>query len=470
MIVNFRSKKRKIRERNSRGIASIFVLVFGIAASMIFGSLILMVGNEYQSGRRRSGVETALTVAEAGVQYYRWHLSHAPDDFQDGIGSPGPYVHEFKDPQGDVVGYYSLEIIPPERGYTNVTIVSTGWTTQYPEIKRTVRAQYGLPSLARYSFLHNANVWFGQGLTVHGRALSNGGIRQDGINDSIIMSAKETYTCGSETGCSPSRTKNGVWGEGGPSTLWEFPVLPEDFDAISVDFVTMKAAAQEDGSYFGVTSSPGYRIVFLNNGTANVYRVTSTNYYRGYDSDTGCTNLYQRITNQTSLGNYNLKTHPVFFFEDQLWVEGVVNGQATVVAARFPINTYNEDIWINNNVTYLAKDGKNHLGIIAQDDIYFGKDVPNDFKIHAVLLAQQGKIIRHHYNYCTGYSNAVRDHLEIYGSVISNQKSYWNWGNEPSSGFEVRDVYFDSSSALNPPPFFPASGDYEFISWEENVE
>jgi hypothetical protein len=452
---------------HSSGVASIFVLVLGITATFLIGGL---VGNEYTAGRRRAGMETTLTIAEAGVQYYRWHLAHNPTDFQDGTGQPGPYVHEFKDPQGAVVGQYSLEVIPPERGYTNVTIVSTGSTVAYPEIKRTVRAQYGLPSLARYSFLHNANVWFGQGLTVHGRALSNGGIRQDGVNDSLIMSAKENYTCGSETGCSPSQTKDGVWGGGGPDALWEFPVLPEDFDAISVDFVTMRNAAQQDNSYFGVTSSPGYRIIFQADGTARVYRVTSTGYYRGYDSDTGCSNLYQRISNQSFIGTYSLSTHPVFFFEDQVWVEGVVNGKATVVAARFPINSYNEDIWINNNLTYLAKDGKNHLGVIAQRNIYFVKDLPNDFEINAALLAQQGKIIRHHYAYCTYYSNAVRDHLEIYGSVISNQKSYWNWGSGPSSGFDTRDVYFDSTAALSPPPFFPASGDYEFISWEENVE
>lgn len=462
--------KLQTANRMQVGIASIFVMVLGVSASMIIGGLVLMVANEYMAGSRRVGLETSLTIAEAGVQYYRWHLSHAPEDYQDGTGEEGPYVHEFKDPQGAIEGYYSLEIIPPERGYNDVTIVSTGWSTLYPDIKRTVRARYGLPSLSRYSFMHNASVWFGQGLTVHGRAISNGGIRQDGVNDSIIMSAKETYTCGSETGCSPSQEKPGVWGNGGPDTLWEYPVLPEDFDAISVDFVDMRDAAQDDGSYFGPTSSPGYQIIFDADGSADIYRVTGTQYYRAYDSDYGCTNLNERIRYRSYIGNFDLETHPVFFFEDQVWVEGVVNGKATVVAARFPTDTNNEDIWINDSITYLAKDGNHHLGLIAQRNIYFVKDIPNNFEINAVMLAQQGKIIRHHYNYCQGYSNAVRDHLEIYGSVISNKKSYWNWGTNLSSGFESRDVYFDVDSVLSPPPFFPTSGDYEFISWEENVE
>jgi hypothetical protein len=284
-----------------------------------------------------------------------------------------------------------------------------------------------------------------------------------------MQSAKETYTCGTETGCSPSRSRAGIWGAGGPTSLWDFPVPSVDFNAISVDFGVMKAQAQSIGVYFGPSSRSGYRVIFQSNGTVNVYEVTSTNYYRGYDADGSCTNLYQRIVTQTLKGNYLLADKNIFFFEDTVWIEGTVNGQATVAAARFPIDSYNEDIWINGNIQYLAKNGDHQLGIIAQRNIYFAKDIPTNFEINAALLAQKGKVMRHSYRTsgCSTYSNSVLNQLLIYGSVISNQKSYWNWGTPPTSGFTTRDVTYDNHLYLVPPPYFPSTGDYQFISWTE---
>jgi hypothetical protein len=36
-----------------------------------------------------------------------------------------------------------------------------------------------------------------------------------------------------------------------------------------------------------------------------------------------------------------------------------------------------------------------------------------------------------------------------------------------SSGYEHRDYIYDPNTLYAPPPFFPTSGKYEFISWEE---
>ncbi len=461
--------RRPINRRYHAGGVSILVLIVGLMGGLVMGAMITLVGSDYMSSTRATTYEQALSLAEAGVNYYRWHLSHDPQDYQDGTGQPGPYVHDFKDPQGDVVGTFELSITPPDPGSTVVTIESVGRTIDNPEISRKVKVKYGIPSIARYSFLHNADVWFGQGLTVHGRVLSNGGIRQDGINNSIIQSAKETYTCNYDTGCNPPQTKNGVWGNGGDQELWDFPAPPMDFDGFSVDFAEMRAAAQASGSYYGSSGNPGYHFVFKSTGQVDVYRVTRTRYYYGYN-DGSCSRLYQRIRNENLVNTFDLSTTKVFFVEDTVWVEGTVRGEATVVAARFPILSYQEDMWIKDSVTYTAKDGSDSLGLIAQGNIYFAKDVPNDFEIDAALLAQQGRILRHYYGYwCGNYSNAVRNHLEIYGSVISNQKSYWNWGtgSSLSSGFSTRDVVYDGSMYLEPPPYFPTSGDYEIISWEE---
>lgn len=449
---------------------SILVLVFGTVITFIVTGLVMFSASQYSASTRTEAYERSLAVAQAGAEYYRWHLAHDPVDFTDGTAQPGPYIHQMSDPYGNTEGTFSLSITPPASGSSIVTIESTGWLNNNPDVKRTVKARYGIPSLAKYSFLHNANVWFGSGLTIHGKVMSNGGIRMDGINDSTVQSAKETYICGTETGCNPTQTKDGVWGSGGPQSLWQYPVPAVDFVGLSVDFNTLKTQAQTNGTYLGLSGSYGYHILFRSDGTYSVYRVTSALNQRGWSVENGCENLYQQISAETLIGTYSIVSKPVIFAEDHVWVNGIVNGRATLVAARFPLGANYMNIWINDNLTYISKDGHSQLGIFAQNNIYYRLNIPTNFEINAALLSAYGRIIRHNYRYfgCSYYSNAVRNNLTIYGSVISNQKSYWNFGTAPTSGFITRDISYDTNLYFEPPPFFPSQGEYEFISWEEN--
>lgn len=455
--------------KHSIGSISILVLVFAVTFSIAIGGLVLVAMVQRSSSQRVEIRERALAIAEAGAQYYRWHLSHDPYDFTNGTGSSGPYTKVISDPYGNTDGTVSLSIIPPASGSSIVTIESTGWLTDFPNTKRTIRARYGIPSLSKFSFLHNANVWFGSGLTVQGKVMSNGGIRMDGTNLSTIQSAKNTYTCGSETGCSPNATRNGVWGGGGPSALWQFPVPAVDFNALSVDFANLRSAAQSSGLYLGASGGLGYRIVFNSNGTFTVAKVTAATNRKGWSVENNCENLNQDITATTSVGTYAVNAKPVVFAEDHLWVSGTVNGKITVVAARFPIDTNSMNIWIPANLVYLAKDTNHNIGLFAQNNIYYGYNVPTNFEIDAALLAQKGRIIRHHYNLggCSSFASAIRNSLTIYGSVISNQKSYWNFGSPITSGFTTRTITYDTALYFTPPPYFPTQGEYEFISWEE---
>ncbi len=465
---------------NKGSITPALLIITGSFLVVLYGILFVLT-LQLQYSNRQVGLESSLHVAEAGVNYYRWHLAHDPDDFTDGTDQPGPYEHEYYDPQGKPVGKFSLEITPPSQGSSIVTIKSTGWTYQFPNIKRTITAQYGIPSLAKYSFLSNSSSWYGSGITVNGLVHSNNGIRMDGTNTSLVTSAKQTYICGSETGCYPPQQKPGVWGSGGNQGLWQFPVPPVDFDTISVDLNTMRDASLTDGLHLEPSLARGYHIVFQADGSFNVYKVNSTNYIRGYsvpgeglgeEGNGGCRNLNQIITNENLIGTYLLQDNPIIFVEDNLWLEGTVRGKATVVAATFPIQSSNVDIWIRGNITYTSYDGNDVLGLVSQNNIFFVRDVPNDFKIDAVLLAQKGKIIRHRYtnqNCSAWIIGSVKNSLTINGALINYYKSYWNYvsGNTLISGFRTRTVNYDTHILYAPPPFFPTSGEYEFISWRE---
>ena len=105
---------------------------------------------------------------------------------------------------------------------------------------------------------------------------------------------------------------------------------------------------------------------------------------------------------------------------------------------------------------------------IALNDIIYGRDIPTDFEINGALMAQNGKILRHgFFSWCGNTPNAVRNSLTIYGSLLSNQKSYWNFGSSPTSGFVTRTILHDGNLQFGPPPYFPTEGEYEQISWEE---
>jgi hypothetical protein len=461
-------------KKHNKGSITPALLVITTAFIIAIYGLLFVLTLQFDFSQRQVASEKAIHIAEAGINYYRWHLDEDPDDFTDGTGGTGPYIHDYKDPQGDVIGQYSLEITAPTESSPIVTISSTGWTDHYPSVKRKITAKYGRVSLTRYAFLHNSSMWFGPDITVYGPVFSNGGIRQDGTNTSTVQSAKETYICGLETGCNTPEEKPGIWGDGELKSLWEYPATPIDFENIKLDFIEMKSSAQADGLYLGPSGAQGYHLVFSADGNVTVYKVTGANNIQGYSWEEGCENLYQEIVSEVAVGTYSVSSTPIIFVEDHVWPEGVVNGKTTIAAARFPLGTFNANIWLNNNLTYLAKDGNHKLGLIAEKDVVIGLNTPETFELNAAVLAQNGRIIRHNYGAQGCYKalgkDRMRDKFIFYGSLISNFRSYWNYSSGPhleASGFEESTLDYDPTNYGDPPPYFPSSGGYQFISWSE---
>jgi hypothetical protein len=233
----------------------------------------------------------------------------------------------------------------------------------------------------------------------------------------------------------------------------------------------MMDSAVADGLYLS-DDYPGYHLIFSNDGTVTIRRVTSIGSYTGYDSELPhCQSRPQRILSENTMGTYNVADLPIIFAEAHIWVEGTVRGRTTVVAARFPIESNYMNIWIPNNILYTAYDGSDALGLVAQHDIYFTRNIPEAFQVDAALLAQSGKIIRH--GYFSGCGDAgshnIKNSLTLNGTVISFEKSYWNFTQSGNlvSGFITRTTNYDGNLLFAPPPFFPTSGEYQFISWKE---
>jgi len=462
------------KEKYRQGTITPALLIIASAFIIAIYGLLFILSLQFDYSNRQIASEKAVNIAEAGINYYQWHLIKSPGDYQDGTEDPdGPYIHDYTDPQGDVIGQFSLSITPPSQASSIVTISSTGYTNQYPKIKRTIVAKYGKVSLTAFAFVHNSNLWFGKSITVNGPVFSNGGIRMDGTNTSTVQSAKQTYICGVESGCDEDgEEKPGIWGTGDDETLWEFPVPPIDFAGIYVNFSQMQGAAESEGLYLPPSGDQGYQIIFNSDGTFNLYEVTGVDYIKGYTPEVGCQDLYQVILDKVLVGTYNVSDTPIIFVEDTLWIEGTLKGEITVAAARFPLGSYTTYIYIPNNLIYLAKDGTNSLGLIGRDDIIMTRDVPDYYEINGALLAQQGRIIRHHYGIqgCkSSGSDKNKNEFIFYGSMISKDRSYWNFSSGPgvpASGFVKSTLTFDPDMANDPPSYFPAT-QYQLISWKE---
>lgn len=426
--------------------------------------------------RSTAAKELAFQIAEAGVNYYQWHLAHFPTDYADGTGQAcsttcGPFVKDYKDTDNQTtIGQYSLTITPPPTGTTIVTIQATGWTTANPNVRRTITARYGVPSMAKYAFLTNSNAWIGSSESVNGEFHTNGGLRFDGTGNAPIKSSKSTYTCTSTFGCSPSQTKPGIWGSApaGTQAFWQYPVPNVDFTSWTADFANIKTSAQSSGIYLPPSSAQGYSLTFNSNGTVSVYKVTSLRSHQtGTDVNGGIHPEDLDYNARTLQFTQNLPTNGLIYIEDRTWVEGTVNGRVLVASARLPYNPATApSIIIPNNLVYQAKDGSSVLGLMAQKDVLISYYAPAVLEINAALMAQNGSCQRYY------FSGNTKTSITVYGTVGSYGVWTWSWVNGSgslTSGYASTNSVYDANLLYGPPPSFPlTTSGYQQISWKSD--
>ncbi len=474
------------------------ILFLTVIATAAIGALVGMGISALESSRRGASSELAFQIAEAGVEYYRWHLAHDPDDYQDGTGKPGPYYRDFTDKEGNVIGQFALTITPPPQGSTVVVITSTATTTADPAVRRTVRATLAIPSLAQFATAANAFMRFGPGTEVFGAIHSNGGIRFDGIAHNIVTSAVDQMNDPDHSGNNefgvhthkdppPATTVNDNFRplEAPPNPVQnrndvflagrQFPVPAVDFAGFTADLAQIKADAQASGRYWGPSGSRGYHLVLNTNDTFTLYRVNSTT-----APPTGCINVLGQqqwgtwsIQSQTLLGVYAFPANGLIFIEDDLWVDGQINtARLTIAAGRFPDNpALRKNIIVNSNLKYTNYDGQDAIALIAQNNFNVGLQSADDLRIDAALIAQNGRAGRHYYRGPWGGSQRcspyhVRQKITLYGMIATNQR--YGFAYTDGTGYQTRIIIYDANLLYGPPPSFPLTSDqYETISWEE---
>ncbi len=524
--------KRSQKQHDEQGFALptivgmlVALVIILSAATQLVVSNISLVGNNVSS-------QQALNVAEAGVNYYLWHLSHNPTDYKDGKTTPatpdpelgyGPYVHDYKDSSGKKIGTYTLWIKPDSDSSTVVTVRSIGKIDQ-TGFMRTVQAQIGAPSFASYALAADVPIWFGNTEAAHGPIHSNVGIRMDGPSNSMVSSANATYVPPSSLGGNGSTSRPGVWCDTSitspvncntrPKTDWVYPVPSIDFNQITSSLCTLKKqafAAQAATASIANQSNACTQAPTTRTASYLPQRASAYNIARGYLvqlNPDGTYDLFNvngeddRLTPYTSAltlasvaAGIPVPSNGVIFAEDNVWVRSnpTFDGRVTIGAGRLASSSVNAQIVIADDLVYSAKDGSDAIGLIAEQNVTIAPYAPPatgafNFEVNAAMIAQKGSVGYPVYyktatSRCTRGWSAANQTFTFYGSISTRQTWTWLWlvGNNCGdsayassynryiSGILNNTTEYDYNLKYSPPPSYPVTSTYNILSWREVI-
>lgn len=519
------------RVKNEDGIILPGVLSAILAFIILAGAVLTVIQSNFFTVSRNIQSQQAFNIAEAGINYYLWHLSHDPDDFKDGQSTPatpdpelgyGPYEHDYVDDNSKTTGTYTLWIKPEGAGSTIATVRSIGKVNGTSTI-RTIEAQLGAASFASYGLVSDSAFWFGNTESANGPVHSNVGIRMDGPSDSDVTSSNTTYVPPSSLGGDGS-SKPGVWCHSSITSPvncntrskadWRYPVPTVDFNQVSSSLCDIKKQAfaadaatsslatlsnacnqtpttrtnaylpqrSTTGSY---NIARGYLIELNSNGTYNVYQVNG--------EDDQQTNYANALTEVLLASNITPVSDGIIFAEDNVWVRTNpnFNGRLTIGSGRLATSseTY---IVIADDVLYSTKNGSDAIGLIAEDSIIIAPyAMPQsgafNFEIDAAVLAQNDDTMypsryRTNSSRCTKGWAASNQTLLFYGSVATRQTWTWLWslgGSSCGNAVNAGSPYGYISGVLNntteydynllyaPPPSYPITSGFNILSWRE---
>ncbi|MEI6498640.1 MAG: hypothetical protein WCO23_01630 [bacterium] len=445
-------KNKHIYYSNSKGFyLPVILMVTTIFMALVTALISLSMANLKIAELNNKKV-AAMSISEAGINYYLWHLAHNDADYCDGgvcVGDApfGPFTHDFTNQAGESIGNYDLYITPPSVDRQVVTVKSIGRVNGKSPTK-TIVAELAIPSFTKYTLLSSSEqLWVGSGEKINGSVhVNNNGLYNEGEIVGEATSTEAEYTSWN-WGAQPGVAGPGLFDDGKM-----FPVPPVDLNQISVDINGLKTLSSENGKYIESSGSKGYHIVLKGN-NFDLYKVSK------FDN----TNL--TITTQASIGNYSYPSNGIIFVSDNLWIDGNINDTKITVIAADPTANQNQmkRIVIPDKITYSDYDGSDKIGLISQTDILLTKNVPTEMEIDAAMIAKNGQIRIDNFG-------QIKNKIRVYGSMAHNGGLLWSYGatsNNITSGYRLTETDMDPYNILNPPPEFPKTGTYSVLSWRE---
>lgn len=457
----------------NKGVIIPYVIVFGGILAMILVSLLGYISYRYQSAVRQTARSNALQASEAGLNYYYWYVIHTLEGKSCSqltsywAGSPLgiPYYDgQIKNQSGEIVARYRIEVTRPIRCSTIIMAKITGWDEKHPTIKRAITTRLRKPSWTEYAVIANDIMRFGVGTETWGPIYSNNGIHFDGVAHNLVSSNLPNTYWDPDYG----ENKPAVWTAlPNESQVFlagkEFGATYKDFNQVGADFGgVMKPASQPSEGGLNLlalgSSYCGYHLVLRNDGKVNVTKVRS------------CSTTTYQITDERNLTTYNLPSNGLIYVEDDAWVEGTIKDARLTIAAADTQGGTMSNIYINHNINYTYHDGRDVLGLIAQNNITVGLYSDNILNIDAAMVAENGRVGRNYYTYSDSSTYYKRNTITVNGAIATNRRYGFAWtcGGSHCSGYNIRNLIYDNNLLYTPPPFFPTGDHYSVDLWEED--
>ncbi len=427
-------------------------------------ALLAMVSASLKRSSLYSRQVSAVNIAEAGINYYLWHLEHNPNDFWDNCsansadacrqlnpdGSYGPYSHDYTDNSGKLIGNYSLLIYPTND--TNIVKLKSTGTVNGSTTRKTITTDLTIPSFAN-AFINSLTdeIYVDTQEVINGPVWvnsSNKGIRNYGEikgKTNLTCSIDSTFTT---KWVSDSYCPGGICPcAGGPGKFDTTPIVysAAPFNLADIDFNDLKSKAIAQNQYYGDSNKQGYHITLAD----SQYSITKVSSYKSNTAAYGQINIEKSyLPSQAYAGN-------LMFFDDNVWVDGTVkNREMTLVSSK--------NIFINGNITYAQNDSVAKLGLVANQDIPIVSTCPNDLTIDAAMLAKNGRAYFQS-------SGPLKGTLNIYGAITQQGGLEFQWTSSGIVywGFAHAGYNYDNRLLYTPPPYFPKSKSYQIVNWHE---
>jgi type II secretory pathway pseudopilin PulG len=477
----------KIYIKKQKGSAIAYALVVIAFVAIILSSIIGFVVSQVNVAKYVEAKEQAFQVAEAGIYNYRWYLAHQTDGktdeeisefWNDTVTPPRgvnePYVQDY-----DNLGTWSVTVTKPDAGSSYVKVVSEGTSIRMPNIKRTIEVRMRRSTWTDYAVLTDDPARYDSRWDINGKIMSNKGVQFDGIARNVVYSGVETYT-DPDLGV----IKPGVWTSWPVdpithmefnSTLGEnvfqygkrFPVVQKDFIGVALNFNTIKTYAKDRLAGNGCTPTGCY---FDNQGLGRYIQLkTDGTFSIGIVDQIQNGDQIKKIL-PGSTQTYNIPNNGAIFVESNLWIVGTLNNKRVSVVA----GGVGSKIYIGkDHLVYNEKNQSTVLGLISASNIELTSDGPDDLRINASMLAQNGAVVKKDYNpnCCGGGCEVNKNSIDIFGSIASKQRISFSiqkkCNNEKAVGFQKKKLVYDANLYYFPPPFFPSEVFYSIDLWQE---
>jgi hypothetical protein len=462
--------------KEDSGIAMpIVVVIIAVVTLLGFTSVVLME-NQTSMGKRYEASESALSIAEAGINEYLWHLNkdsrfYATPEGDDFVNDSGkPREHEFQS------GKYTLEITAPTAAEPTVKIKSTGWLKGDESSKYTAEVVVRKRRFVQQIYLsgdekrvNGESVWWTTGDVVNGPFHTNGTLNIKGkptFFDRVTYSNSiNLYDNKSEPDCRK-----------GPPEKVEELAFPDTNKQL-------KTQAEYNGYYF-----EGRTSIMLDGDSIKIRNKDNSTVQVIKDLKNGV--IY--VDGNTGDKKWDLSTGNAF-------VSGKLNGRLTIAASNdIYITGYDPTKleWseaknnLTGGITYYDTtfDGQGNvvsnwddmLGLVANKYIFilhygwFDKTSSYDetnvalqnINIHAALFA-----LNKSYEF-EKYNSGKFGTITIVGSICQNRRGAVGtsdpWTGQSVSGYSNKDYTHDRRMSYDTPPHFlePTNAGWEIVSWK----